>query len=377
MGTALLQLSSCSVDFTARLVHRDGAACTLSTREAALLQYLTRGAGRDLSRGELYREVWGYAEDSRSRTLDITIARLRKKIEQQASQPIHLLTLPGIGYRFELRRTSAISPTERCDELIGRDEEIDQLCSLLEKGPTLLSILGPPGVGKNALASALSRHRPGLAILDEASAGEIDELRRLNPGRLLIATSRRALRLQGEHRFELGPLSVEQGASLLASRLCTGQPNPDETEALRRAATVLEGNPQLLIELCESLSDRSRDEQWITSLQFLKLSQWIEPRLLSWKGAFRASLEEDFAALNEEAQNLLTNLAQSAATFSGEELVSNRLSTGDTRIIDLLQELREASALQGLPGHRFVIPLPMRTYVRVRSAERANARTRS
>jgi len=373
----LLQLSSCRIDFTTRLVHRDGTACTLSTRETALLQYLMRAAGRDLGRGELYREVWGYSEDSQSRTLDITIARLRKKIEEQTTRPVHLLTLPGIGYRFELPRSADIRPTEEHNQLLGRDREIDQLCSLLDKGPTLLSIHGPPGVGKNALARGLCRRRPGLAVLDEASAAEIDELRRLNPERLLVATSRRALRLQGEHLFELGPLSVEQGAQLLATRLCGGEPSRDEIEQLERANAVLEGNPQLLIELSESLSDRSEDGGWTTSLQFLKLSQWVETSLLSWKGAFRASLEEDFASLGGDAQGLLTHLAHSPRSFSGEELVAEGLFGSDTRVVDLLQELQEISALQRLPEHRFVVPLPMRTYVRVKSEERAAAKTRS
>jgi ribosomal protein S15P/S13E len=199
----------------------------------------------------------------------------------------------------------------------------------------------------------------------------------LNPERLLIATSRRALRLQGEHLFELGPLSVEQGALLLASKLCVGPPTGDEIEQLERAAAALEGNPQLLIELCQSLNARSEDTGWATSLQFLKLSQWLETSLLSWKGAFRASLEEDFACLGEEARRLLTHLAEHPQHFSGEELVTEGLFAGPARVVDLLQELQETSALQRLPEHRFVVPLPMRIYVRVKSADRAAANTRS
>ena len=365
------------MDFSARLIHHHDATFTLSTREAALLRYLVDATGRDLSRGEIYRQVWGYAEESQSRTLDITIARLRKKIETRPERPAHLLTLPGIGYRFELTVSTELQPTEPNQQLIGRDEELSELCSLFDEGPSLLSIVGPPGIGKDALACELSRLRPGLAVLDSASAAEIGELRRVHPQKKLIATARSVRRLQGEHIFVVGPLRIEHATEMLTRELCQGIPSDSEFQQLRRVAETLEGNPQLITEFCQSLLARMQEGGWATSLQFLNMSQWIETRVLSWKGAFRASLEEDFSSLGRKAQSLLGHLSRSTHHFTAAELLASESIPEPNEGVDLLQELAEVSALRHLTEHRLIVPLPMRTYVRVKNAERAAATTLS
>jgi two-component system response regulator RegX3 len=71
-------------------------------REMELLQYLHANAERPVSRDELLTRVWGYAKnlDLETRTVDIHIARLRRKIEPDAAHPRYLVTVRGAGYRL-------------------------------------------------------------------------------------------------------------------------------------------------------------------------------------------------------------------------------------------------------------------------------------
>ncbi|WP_428610236.1 response regulator transcription factor [Sedimenticola sp.] len=75
---------------------------TFTRREMELLQYLHANADRPVSRDELLTRVWGYAKnlDLETRTVDIHIAKLRRKIEPDASQPRFLVTVRGAGYRL-------------------------------------------------------------------------------------------------------------------------------------------------------------------------------------------------------------------------------------------------------------------------------------
>jgi len=75
---------------------------TFTRREMDTLQYLHAHAGRPISRDELLTQVWGYAKhlDLETRTVDIHIAKLRRKIEADPKQPVHLITVRGAGYRL-------------------------------------------------------------------------------------------------------------------------------------------------------------------------------------------------------------------------------------------------------------------------------------
>ena len=74
----------------------------LTTHEAGTLSYLITHRGRDVSRDELLENVWGYTAALTTRTVDNQILKLRKKIEDIPSQPRHILTVHGTGYRFEV-----------------------------------------------------------------------------------------------------------------------------------------------------------------------------------------------------------------------------------------------------------------------------------
>ena len=72
----------------------------LTAKEAHLLQILIDYEGEVLSREKLLEEVWGYPPDMVTRTVDAFIARLRSYFEVNPKQPVHILSLRGLGYRF-------------------------------------------------------------------------------------------------------------------------------------------------------------------------------------------------------------------------------------------------------------------------------------
>jgi len=89
------------VRVASRVVLRNGAPVSLTPKELDLLLFLWRRRGRVVSRLELLRSVWGYADASVSRTVDTHIAELRRKLEADASVPRHIVTVRKAGYRLE------------------------------------------------------------------------------------------------------------------------------------------------------------------------------------------------------------------------------------------------------------------------------------
>lgn len=81
---------------------RGNEMLSFTRREMDILQYLAAHTERPVSREELLNKVWGYARqlDLETRTVDIHIAKLRRKIEADPSHPCHLTTVRGVGYRL-------------------------------------------------------------------------------------------------------------------------------------------------------------------------------------------------------------------------------------------------------------------------------------
>jgi two-component system alkaline phosphatase synthesis response regulator PhoP len=94
------QVGTVRLDVRGTEVTRDGHQVPLSAREFQLLRHLMEHAGATLSRGELLREVWGYEDGTYTRTVDVHIASLRQKLEQDAKHPELIITVPGIGYKL-------------------------------------------------------------------------------------------------------------------------------------------------------------------------------------------------------------------------------------------------------------------------------------
>jgi DNA-binding response OmpR family regulator len=89
------------VNFRKSEITRDGGRVALSERESRLLRFLLINRGTTVSRDTLLEYVWGYRSAPLTRTVDVTILRLRQKIESDPRNPRHIITVPGLGYRFE------------------------------------------------------------------------------------------------------------------------------------------------------------------------------------------------------------------------------------------------------------------------------------
>ena len=89
------------VDVDARLVWKGEQPIELTPIEFDLLHVLVRNAGRALSREQLIEQVWGYDYYGDDRVVDVHVGRLRKKIEDDPSEPTLIATVWGAGYRFE------------------------------------------------------------------------------------------------------------------------------------------------------------------------------------------------------------------------------------------------------------------------------------
>jgi DNA-binding response OmpR family regulator len=88
------------LNFRKYAARKGGRALELSPREFEILHYLIRRRGEIVTRDQLLDEVWGYDSTPVTRTVDNHIARLRQKIEQDPSEPRHIITIHRLGYRF-------------------------------------------------------------------------------------------------------------------------------------------------------------------------------------------------------------------------------------------------------------------------------------
>ena len=92
------------VDLANAEVKRNGNLVSLRNLEFRLLRYLIERAGCVLSRDELLRSVWGYNSKAFTKTVDVHIHRLRKKLEQDATRPELIVTVQRAGYKFLARQ---------------------------------------------------------------------------------------------------------------------------------------------------------------------------------------------------------------------------------------------------------------------------------
>ncbi len=89
------------LDIDRHTVAVDGREISMPLKEFELLEVLMRNAGRVLTRGQLIDRVWGTDYFGDTKTLDVHIKRIRSRIEQHPSEPSMLMTVRGLGYRFE------------------------------------------------------------------------------------------------------------------------------------------------------------------------------------------------------------------------------------------------------------------------------------
>ena len=97
----VLEVGAVRMDVERHTVEVDGREIAMPLKEFELLELLLRNAGRVLTRGQLIDRVWGSDYFGDTKTLDVHIKRIRTKIEREPSDPVLLVTVRGLGYRFE------------------------------------------------------------------------------------------------------------------------------------------------------------------------------------------------------------------------------------------------------------------------------------
>lgn len=100
--TEVYRLGSLVLDTRKSRVTRDGQPVNLTSREFQLFRYLVEHCGMTVSREELLEQVWGHIPGTLTRTVDMHIASLRQKLEVQPKKPEMIITVPLMGYKFQM-----------------------------------------------------------------------------------------------------------------------------------------------------------------------------------------------------------------------------------------------------------------------------------
>jgi two-component system, OmpR family, response regulator RegX3 len=98
---SILEAGTVRMDIERHTVAVEGTDVAMPLKEFELLELLLRNSGRVLTRGQLIDRVWGADYFGDTKTLDVHIKRIRSKIEKMPSEPTMLVTVRGLGYRFE------------------------------------------------------------------------------------------------------------------------------------------------------------------------------------------------------------------------------------------------------------------------------------
>jgi two-component system response regulator RegX3 len=89
------------IDLDRHVVTIRGEQTTMPLKEFDLLEFLVRNAGRVMTRTQLIDRIWGADYVGDTKTLDVHVKRLRSKVESDPANPVHLLTVRGLGYRYQ------------------------------------------------------------------------------------------------------------------------------------------------------------------------------------------------------------------------------------------------------------------------------------
>jgi predicted ATPase/DNA-binding winged helix-turn-helix (wHTH) protein len=411
----LLRLPDRTVDLASGEVRGRQARGHLSPMELGLLKVLAARAGHAVPRAELMAQVWGYRPEVVSRTLDSTMRTLRTKLESEPGMPRFLLTRRGVGYCF-MAPSAPVALPRPAPGLIGRRRELDQLLSLLEGNRALVSVVGPPGVGKTALARVLverMRDRgavhwvdlrefrdpralaarpasstpssPHLVVLDNAEHMLREGVDWLAPWtsrscRVLV-TSREPLLVRGERRLRLAPLSVpapgcgfghtEAERLFLERARCVGVEAPVAAD-VARLVRRLDGLP-LAIELAAARADMVPPGAMVASLD---AGAGLARRTGSRETdhcSLSAAIGWSWDLLSPEEQRLLSELSVFHGEFGPDDVAAVARTDGDP--VPVLCRLQEAGLVQGSASGALRLLETVRAFARERLARDASALT--
>ena len=400
-----------TLDLREGVVERSGERIKLTTREVELLRYLAERPEAAVPRETLLLDVWDYAPGVESRTVDTTVKRLRKKLETDPSQPRHLISVHGVGYRLLAAPAAAAPVPDDPDGFVGREAELAEIVAALQSEARLVTLRGPGGVGKSRLArevlrlraeagdavlpadlsdcrsaddiraeigsalglpptadardvmEALAARVPALVFFDQAD-GCLDALRGLLPefaesrGATCLITAREALRLANERAVRLDPMPAGDAAALFRLRAgLSGDP-----ESLAELVDALDGLP-LAIELAAA-----RAAVLSPSEILARLDQRF--RLLSERGSgrrLRDTIAWSWEGLEPDERTALAALSIFAGGFELAAAESVLTPLVDDWVLDLVDVLEARSLLQRREEDgrsRFGMLQSVRTFVR-------------
>jgi two-component system KDP operon response regulator KdpE len=98
---SILEIGSLSIDLLNHVVRKNDEVLKLTSTEFSILSLFAKNQGRVLTHQYILKEIWGYSYTEQTQYLRVFIAQLRKKIEDNPSKPSIIITVSGIGYRFE------------------------------------------------------------------------------------------------------------------------------------------------------------------------------------------------------------------------------------------------------------------------------------
>lgn len=98
---SVVKIADLEIDFSARTVKNKGLIVKLTTTEYNLLALFFKHEGSVLTHQYILKEIWGVGHQTETQYLRVFVGTLRKKIEENPNQPIHIITENGVGYRFQ------------------------------------------------------------------------------------------------------------------------------------------------------------------------------------------------------------------------------------------------------------------------------------
>ena len=376
----------------------------LSDLEAALFAYLAARPMQAVSREDLHRDVWGYASGVRSRAVDFTMNRLRRKIEVDPAAPKHLLTARNHGYRFVPAHVPEPAAAPRSEPPPGRADALADLAARLDAGARLVTVYGLGGMGKTYLLRAFATERSAVwvsvgrgvnaeeavrsalglpadgglvalarsvaasgarvLVLDDVGAehGAVVDACATSAVRV-VASARLPLGLPGEHTVALGPLAEDAAVAVLTARLTEVRAAPSlvEAPAVRTLARRLGGWP-LALALAAS---RAR------VVPLAVLAERLDP--LSLKDGAGKGLDAIVGEALDGLEPTLRDALAQAALVPGQLSLDAAEAVIDvpSAVLDVLDGLCLRALLQAEEAEgsgRLAMPEPVRTAVRARYA---------
>lgn len=186
-----LRLRTGEVDLGRQRLITPAGVVSLTTRETELLSYLAERAGEPVAREDLLVDVWHYRASNPTRAVDLAVKRLRSKIEPDPTEPVHILSVHGVGYRFvpfessgresasQAAESGPAQPPQRLPtnlavertSFVGRLSELARLSELVAGGARLITVTGPAGTGKTRLVRRFGSHPAVTAPIAQEAGG--------------------------------------------------------------------------------------------------------------------------------------------------------------------------------------------------------------